>query len=46
MTVLETSWMTGSGSDKSNKHYKHTVDEALPVVLDFDDERNYSDLSV
>ena len=34
-----------SGRDKSNTHYKYTIDEALQVALEFDDDSNYSDLS-
>ena len=39
---------TGSGSDnvKHNKGYKYTLDEALQAVLKFNDESDYSDLSV
>ena len=29
MAVLETSRRAGSGSDRSNKHYKYTLNEAL-----------------
>ena len=44
MAVIETSKRAESGSDKSNKHHKYTLDEALPVP-EFDDESNYWDLS-
>ena len=43
MIELETS--SSSDNDKHNKHHKHTVDEALQVVLEFSDEIGYSDLS-
>ena len=45
MAVLERSRRTGSGTDKSNKHYKYTIDEASQVVLEFSDKTNYLDLS-
>ena len=42
MIELETS----SGSDViHNKHHKYTLDEALQAVLEFNDEKDYSDLS-
>ena len=28
-----------------NKHHKYTLDEALQAVLEFNDEKDYSDLS-
>ena len=31
IVVIETSKRAESGSDKSNKHHKYTLDEALPV---------------
>ena len=45
MAVIETRKRAESGSDKSNKHHKYTLDEALPVALEFDDKSNYWDLS-
>ena len=45
MAVLERSRRTGSGTDKSNKHYKYTLDEASQVALEFGDKSNYLDLS-
>ena len=45
MAELETSRRACSDSDKTNKHRKFTLDEALQELLEFDDEINYSDLS-
>ena len=38
--------MLGRDNDKNNKHHKYTLDETLQVVLEFDDENEYSDLLV
>ena len=38
MAELETERRAGSGSDKTNKHHKYKLDEALQVMLEFDDE--------
>ena len=46
MLELETSSRAGSDSDKTNIHHKCTLEEALQAVLKFDDESDYSDLSV
>ena len=44
MIELETS--SGSENDKHNKRHKYTLDEALQaVLLEFNDESDYSDLS-
>ena len=43
MIELETS--SGSNYDKHNKYHKYTLDEALQVVLEFNRESDYSDLS-
>ena len=43
MTALETS--ISSENDKHNKRHKHTLDEALQAVLEFNDGSDYSDLS-
>ena len=40
---LETRRKADSASD--NKHHKYTLDKALQVVLEFDDESKYSYLS-
>ena len=45
MTELETSRRAGSSSDKTNKHHKYTLDEALKLMLKFDDECSYWNLS-
>ena len=45
MLELEPSSRADSDSDKTNKHHKYTLDEALQAVLEFDDESDYSDLS-
>ena len=41
----KTSRRSGSGSNKNNKRHKYTLDEAWQVMLEFDDESNYWDLS-
>ena len=45
MAELETSRRACDDSDKTNKHRKFILDEALQELLEFDDEINYSDLS-
>ena len=45
MLELETSRRAGSGSDKTNKDHKYTLDEALQVMLGFVDESNNCYLS-
>ena len=43
--MIELETKSGSDIDKHNKHHKYTLDEALQALLEFNNERDSSDLS-
>ena len=43
--MIELETCSSSENDEHSKRQKHTLDEALQAVLEFNDESDYSDLS-